>query len=78
MIEKFKIPDDFTIDWGDLSVMPIGEQAIYLFLYAQRGHNMTYGAMQMMFMDAYPDENELERIVLKIFARKGGLEWTDF
>ena len=55
--------------------MPIGEQAIYLFLYAQRGHNMTYGAMQMMFMDAYPDENELERIVLKIFARKGGLQW---
>ncbi len=74
MIEKFKIPDDFTIDWSDLSVLPIREQAVWLFLYAQRGKTMTINAMQIMFLDAFTEENELEHTVLKIFAIKGGLE----
>lgn len=78
MIEKFKIPDDFTIDWSALSVLPIREQAVWLFLYAQKGKTMTINAMQIMFLDAFTEENELEHTVLKIFAIKGGLQWTDF
>lgn len=75
MIEKFTIPENFTIDWADLSVMPIQEQAVYLFLYAQRGKTMTIDAMQIMFIPTYEEDSELEKVVLKIFAKKGGLEW---
>lgn len=75
MIEKFTIPENFTIDWADLSVMPIQEQAVYLFLYAQRGKTMTIDAMQIMFIPTYEEDSELEQVVLKIFARKGGLQW---
>ncbi len=75
MIEKFTIPENFTIDWADLSVMPIQEQAVYLFLYAQRGKTMTIDAMQIMFIPTYEEDSELEQVVLKIFAKKGGLQW---
>lgn len=78
MIDTFTVPDDFTIDWGTLSTLPIREQAVWLFLYAQKGKTITIGAMQIMFLDAFPMENELEQVVLKIFALKGGLKWTDF
>lgn len=74
MIDKFTVPDDFTIDWATLSVLPIREQAVWLFLYAQKGKTMTINAMQIMFLDAFTEENELEQTVLKIFAIKGGLK----
>lgn len=78
MIDKFTVPDDFTIDWGSLSMLPIREQAVWLFLYAQKGKTITINAMQIMFLDAFTEESELEHTVLKIFAIKGGLQWTDF